>query len=153
MTTVSFTNQDIIFIDPCYFVKDNEVWEEYCEDFSENKSLDKLGISNGILMAISDVYKDILVNTDTGDVIGEICSDSYLLGCFQLDEVLKHNPDFESELETCPLTIIRNFTGTVTFSKAKEMVDGHKYTIVTVKGKGSVNFRSEFSEDEDSKKT
>lgn len=111
MTTVSFTNQDIIFIDPCYFVKDNDVWEEYCEDFSENKSLDKLGISNGISMAISDVYKDILVNTDTGDVIGEICSDSYLLGCFQLDEVLKHNPDFESELETCPLTIIRNFTG------------------------------------------
>lgn len=141
--TAFFDHQDIIFVDLVYFVKDDQVWRANCEDFTKNKSLDKLGISNGISMGITDVYKNVLVDTDTGEMIDCICSDSYVYGCFLLDEVLKHNPDFEMDT---PSIIIRNFTGTVTFSVAEEMVFDEVIPIVNISGVGSVNFKNDFLE-------
>lgn len=62
-----FDNADIIFVDPCYFAKDNDVWVEYCEDFAINKNLAKLGCEKSICCEIGDVYPDDkLVNEDDG---------------------------------------------------------------------------------------
>ena len=30
---VHFEKTDIIFTDPCYFVKDDDIWDKYFEDF------------------------------------------------------------------------------------------------------------------------
>lgn len=142
---VHFDNADIIFIDPCYFVKNDEIWREYCEDFSANKSLDKLGCSQGLCFAIGDIYKNMLVS-DNGTEIGAICSDSYLLGCFRLDEVLKYNPDYAHEMEQNPSSfiIIKDFTGDVLFETNRERIDNETIPIITIIGKGSINFKSVF---------
>lgn len=36
---VHFENADIIFVDPCYFVKGDGTWEDYCDDFAKTKVL------------------------------------------------------------------------------------------------------------------
>ena len=88
-----FDNTDIIFVDPCYFVKDEGTWEEYCEDFAKNKCLEKLGCEQGICVSVGDVSPEVIADETTGSVIGELCTDSNVSGCFRLEDVLKHNPD------------------------------------------------------------
>ena len=63
---VHFEKTDIIFTDPCYFVKDDDIWDKYFEDFAMNKSLDKLGCSTGVCIDVGDVVPDILVDEDSG---------------------------------------------------------------------------------------
>jgi len=144
---VHYDNADIIFVDPCYFVKNDEVWREYCEDFSVNKSLDKLGCSQGLCFAIGDVYKNLLV-CDDGTEIGALCSDSYLLGCFRLDEVLNYNPNYAQDMEQCPSSfiVIKGFTGDVFFETNREHINNESLPMITIIGKGSKNFKSVFGE-------
>ena len=75
-----FDNTDIIFVDPCYFVKDEGTWEEYCEDFAKNKCLEKLGCVQGICVSVGDVSPEVIADETTGSVIGELCTDSNVLG-------------------------------------------------------------------------
>ena len=144
---VHYDNADIIFVDPCYFVKNDEVWREYCEDFSVNKSLDKLGCSQGLCFSIGDIYKNMLV-CDDGTEIGTLCSDSYLLGCFRLDEVLDYNPNYAQDMEQCPssFVVIKDFTGDVFFETNRERINNESIPIITIIGKGSKNFKSVFGE-------
>ena len=95
-----FENADIIFVDPCYFAKDDGVWEEYCEDFAQNKNLDKLGCEQSICISVGDVSPDVLVNENDGSVLGSICTDSYVLGCFKLEDVLEYNPEYDNDNKT-----------------------------------------------------
>lgn len=116
-----FENADIIFVDPCYFAKDDGVWEEYCEDFAQNKSLDKLGCEQSICISVGDVSPDVLVNENDGSVLGSICTDSYVLGCFKLEDVLEYNPEYTEDMEKYPdsFTVIKGFTGDVVFETKK----------------------------------
>lgn len=148
-----FDNTDIIFVDPAYFVKDSKFWEENCEDFSENKSLDKLGCEQGVCCAVGDVYPEVLIDEDAGIVIGELCSDSYNLGCFRLEDVLRHNPDYADDMEKYPdsFLVISNFTGDVVFeTKDERYYDHGMLPITTIIGRGSINFHSAFIDDDDS---
>ncbi len=141
-----FENCDIIFVDPCNCVKDNEIWEKYCDDFAENKNLDKLGVKQGVCTYVRDVYPDAIVDESTGSILGELCSDSYLLGCFRLEDVLNHNPEYAKEMEKYPesFLVIKNFTGDVVFETKKARYYDEKLPITTIIGKGSVNFHSAF---------
>ena len=146
---VHFENDDIIFVDPCYFVKDNSTWEEYCEDFAKNKKLDILGCNNSICVSIGDVYPDVLADETTGTVYGALCSDSSLLGCFKLEEVLNHNPDYAKEIEQSPdsCLVIKHYTGDVVFEIKKARYYDERLPMITIIGKGSTKFHSAFSED------
>ncbi len=147
---VHFENTDIIFVDPCYFVKDNDIWEEYCDDFADNKSLEKLGCEQGLCIRVGDVYPDVIADENTGAILGELCSDSYVLGCFKLEDVLKHNPDYANDMERYPDNhlVIKGFTGDVIFETKKARYYEETLPITTIIGKGSINFHSAFLDDD-----
>ena len=142
--TMEVEGKDIIIADACYFVKSTEIWEKYWYDFAVNKSLDKLGCSNALCLDFSDVYKCLLVD-DEGKILTSFVSDSYIVGCFLLDEVLAYNPSFADEMEGI-CAIFRNFTGTISF--VIEDPDNYKersgVPVITIVGKGSQNFHSDF---------
>ena len=145
-----FDNTDIIFVDPCYFVKDEGTWEEYCEDFAKNKCLEKLGCVQGICVSVGDVSPEVIADETTGAVIGELCTDSNVLGCFRLEDVLKHNPDYAEEMEELPNSylVIKGFTGDVVFETQKARYYDEVLPITTIIGKGSINFHSAFVDDD-----
>ena len=149
---VHFENTDIIFVDPCFFAKDEGVWEEYCEDFAKNKNLEKLGCEQGICISIGDVYPDVLVNESDGSLLGSICSDSYVLGCFNLEDVLKYNPEYAEDMEKYPesFTVIKGFTGDVVFKTKKERYYDEFLPVTTIIGIGSNPFHSGFTDDDGS---
>lgn len=151
---VHFDNSDILFIDPCYLAKDDGVWEQYCFDFEKNESLDKLGCEQGICMGVGDVSPDVLVDEKDGSIIGEIGTDSYLLCCVKLKDVLKYNPEFADYMEAYPenFSVVKEFTGEVVFETKKERYYNEKLPITTIIGKGSTNFHSGFIDDDGSVK-
>ncbi len=141
---------DIIFVDPSYFVKEDEVWEEYWEDFSKNKNLGKLGCSAGVCASVEDVYPNLLVDVDSGNVIGELCSDSCILGCFRLEDVLAYNPDFAEYMKEYPgsVLVIEGFEGDIVFIVEDAPYYGDVRPFTTIKGSGNVNFHSAFVDDD-----
>lgn len=146
--SVHFENKDVLFIDLVWLNIPDGVWEEHWEEFAENKGLEYLGYSNGITFNMTDVYKPYLIDSDCGEVIGDIQLDSYIVACLDMDEVLKTTPDLMSFIQTSP--VIKNFTGDITFTVAKEHADANvdlyeqEYDIVTIIGRGSKNFHSVF---------
>lgn len=149
---VHFDNADIIFVDPCYFAKDDGVWEEYCEDFAQNKNLDKLGCEQSICISVGDVSPDVLVDEGDGSVLGSICTDSYVLGCFKLEDVLKYNPEYAEGMEKYPdsFTVIKGFTGDVVFETKKERYYDKVLPITTIIGVGTIRFLPGFTNDDGS---
>ena len=141
--------KDIIVIDPVYFITDNNEWQEFI------KNLDKsvLGFSNAIVTELSDYHQTELIDKE-GNTIGEWCSDSNLLGCFLLDEVLVHSRKFAEDKDNWSkyCVIIPNFTGEVIFSfeKRRFSVDFIKEgefeeaDVLTIKGIGSPSFESKY---------
>ena len=145
--SVHFDNTDIILVDPCYFIKDDGTWEEYCDDFAENRSLEKMGCSKGICLYVGDVSPSVLVNPYDGMVYdGQICTDSHLLGCFRLENVLAHNPEYAEDMEKYPdsFCIIKGFTGDVVFEIKDEQYYDEMLPMTTVIGIGSPAFHSAF---------
>ena len=145
--TAHFENADIIFVDPCYIVKDGDIWETYCEDFSANKNLDKLGCSQGICLHVGDVYPEVLADENTEEILGEICSDSNNIACLNLDEVLAYNPDFADDLDSG--IVIRNFTGEVIFETVETSYYDEVLPITSIIGIGSTPFHSAFFDDDE----
>lgn len=153
--SVHFDNTDIILVDPCYFIKDDGTWEEYCDDFAENRSLEKLGCSKGICLCVGDVSPSVLVNPYDGMVYdGQICTDSHLLGCFRLQDVLAHNPAYAEDMENYPSShyVIREFTGDVAFEVKEENYYDEILPITTIIGTGTHCFHSAFIDDDGSVK-
>ena len=145
--TEHFSNTDIILVDPCYFIKDDGTWEEYCDDFAENRSLEKMGCNKGICYSMGDVCPEVLVNPD--DFVayeGKIRTDSHLLGCFRLEDVLVHNPEYAEDMEMYPdsFCIIKGFTGDVVFEIKDEQYYDEMLPMTTVIGIGSPAFHSAF---------
>lgn len=107
----------------------------------------------------STLYGDWSCTTfddDTSKEIGRFCADAGLVGVFELDEVLKYNPDFDYHItKPWTTTLIKNFTGDVWV--AKDTISGvyeedtkyHKKgetwseDVIRVYGKGNVNFHTE----------
>lgn len=85
---------------------------------SYGENMEVLGITNYICR--DTIYGDwscTTYNTDTGEKLGKFCADAGLVAVFELDEVLKYNPDFSQWIKThnwC-VTVIENFTGNINF--------------------------------------
>ena len=85
---------------------------------SYGENMGALGITNYICR--DTLYGDwscTTYNTDTKEELGKFCADAGLVAVFELEEVLKYNPDFSRWIKThywCG-TIIENFTGDINF--------------------------------------
>lgn len=85
---------------------------------SYGENMEALGITNYICR--DTIYGDwscTTYNTDTEEKLGKFCADAGLVAVFELDEVLKYNPDFSQWIKThnwC-VTVIENFTGNINF--------------------------------------
>ena len=68
------------------------------------------------------------------------------IGCFLLEEVLKHNPSVAEDMEKNrhAFAIIRNFTGTVTFTVKEEKYYSERLPILNIRGEGNINFHSDY---------
>ena len=122
-------NKTIIITDPCYITPNSSDWYE-CK-FGEN--MESLGFTNYITS--NTIYGDWSCTTyeqETGKVLGEFCADAGTVGVFELDEVLKYNPEFDYHINRpWTTTVIPNFTGEVNIVRED---------VVSVVGTGSINF-------------
>lgn len=129
---MEFKNQDVIITDPCYVVSNDDDWEK-C---NYGMSMGSLGFKQCI--TASTIYGDWSCDTmklKTNEVIGSFTADAGMVGVFNLDEVLKYNPDFKDFMEVSPwcVTVIKNFTGDIQILE-------NNYDQVYVYGLGSTNF-------------
>lgn len=138
--------KDIVITDIIYIMNDDDNDNIDIIACTENKGeLHKIGCPNSITATGCDVVKSSIYNKK-GEVISQFCSDSYIIGCFLLEEVLKHNPKLAKDLEELPyaFAIIRNFTGDITFTIKEEKVFDEKMPILNIRGKGNINFHSDY---------
>lgn len=107
---------DIIITDPCYIIKDDGRGADW-QQCGYGEDLGALGIKN--YMARDTIYGDwgcTVVDTNTGEEIGEFCADAGMVAVLSLDEVLRYNPDFDYHKERkWTTTLIEDFKGTVQF--------------------------------------
>lgn len=68
------------------------------------------------------------------------------IGCFLLEEVLKHNPSVAEDMEKNDhaFAVIRNFTGTVTFTANEERYYRERLPILNIRGEGNINFHTDY---------
>lgn len=104
---------DIIITDPCYVREEDNDWEA----FESGDGLNELGITRFLIR--DTLYGDwgcITYDADSQKQIGEFCADGGMVAVFQLDEVLKYNPNYNDHIEKpWTTTIIHDFKGTVQF--------------------------------------
>lgn len=125
---------DIIITDPMYVVISDEDWHN-CEYGEE---LDVLGFTAFWTHDGADGLENSLLNTDTGEMIGEFGSDSCMISVMLLDEVLAYNPTLLEELGDWCYIIIRNFDGEI---DAVDLEDDEDQFWKLV-GTGNINFES-----------
>lgn len=143
------------------FEKDiRDIEERYSVDKTDNTKyeVEEWGLTNYIYR--NTIYGDwscTTFDTDTNKPIGEFCADAGQVGVFDLEEVLRYNPDFDYHInkdKSHTTTLIKNFTGDVWFevdkhegtykTTTKYHKEGEKWTdfSVHVVGKGNINFRT-----------
>ena len=111
--------------------------EEYGDDAEKcnhYEDMNVLGFTS--YLTSSTIYGDwscTTFNKDTGEVIGDFCADSGMVGVFLLEEVLKYNPDFDyHKYKPWTTTLIKDFDGEI-----KIEIIGEKVSVV---GTGNINF-------------
>lgn len=105
-------------------------------DSFDDIDLSRFGINSHI--AHRTLYGDWSCTTvdEDGNVLGQFCADSGMVGVFLLDEVLAYNPDYDDYKENkWTVTLIKGFKGEVWFEKLDEET-------LIVKGKGNINFHT-----------
>jgi hypothetical protein len=124
----------IVITDPCYLRGPNDLWDKPDVDILNGDGIDKYGFTTYIWTAT--IYGDwsCSVVDDYGDLLGNFCADSGMVGVFLLDEITKHNPDYniESEIKNGSACRIENFNGNI------EIDQSQGYTRLI--GSGSKNF-------------
>ncbi len=120
----------IVIGDPCSMVSCEEDWQTA----KWGERMDALGIGAFLSIEFEEDIREIV--DDRGPVLGEFCTDSCVVVVVGLEDLLKYNPPFKSELASYPqnFTVIKDFMGDVTYRKK-----GDECQIV---GKGNVDFAS-----------
>lgn len=131
---------DIIISDPCYFITD-DAWA------GMNTNFKKLGFST--FLCESTLIGDWSCTTfdlDTEKPIGRFCADAGMVCVCLLEEVLKHNPDFDCQKNREGATVIENFDGEIDFEHFNQDFvyknQAKSAPAIKVVGKGSVNFKT-----------
>ena len=91
-------NKTIIITDPCYIIKNDEDWDncEYGDYMDVLEGITNYESSNTIYGDWScTIYEgDIEQHSDNNKKLGNFCADAGMVAVFELDEVLKYNPNF-----------------------------------------------------------
>jgi hypothetical protein len=132
---------DIIITDPCYFIKSEDDWQLYCKaKFSgESDILKQFGFNQSIIIESEEVASEVY--DDKGKTLGKFCSDSSQLCICLLEDILRHNPDyndFNKELTKNSVALIKNFDGEIEIQET-ENDDDYEFSIV---GRGNINFHT-----------
>lgn len=138
--------KDIVITDIIYIMNDaDDEIIDIGECATNNGSLNKIGLNNCITASGCEVIKSTVYNTKK-EVIGQFCSDSNVVGCFLLEEIIAHKPSLADEIKEQPhaYALIPNFTGDVTFTIRKEKYYDEKLPLLNIKGKGNINFYTDF---------
>lgn len=127
---------DVIITDPCNIVKSDEDWKLVLADTYDRAELDKIGIQNFLSFETVGESRGFVKNSDTGDTIGEFCTDSCIFCICLLEEVLAYHPEFD-DYEKYPgsCAVIRGFEGKIVFKKQEEEI--------SVIGTGNINFHAD----------
>ncbi|MCR5127891.1 MAG: hypothetical protein K6B69_07290 [Lachnospiraceae bacterium] len=137
-------NGSIVIADPCYFVGSEEDWQK-CD---YGKRMDLLGFSDFLLIEFPDDIQ-VVIDSDTKEVLGGLCQDSCQLVVIYKDELKKYRNDYEKAFWTPEnRAIIDDFIGKVGYRVEEVAVDDEIYEDTIVYGDGNRNFRSYDRHDE-----
>lgn len=139
-------NESIIITDPCYIIRDRRFMPQMYEDdwnsCSWGEDMEALGIKNYMVSSsgVGDWRFSLRKGKldSEGDLIGNFCTDSGLIGVFNHSQVLEYNPFFERWLgnRVGLAVILKDFQGNVKFTKNKDT------GFVHIVGTGSLDFYS-----------
>jgi hypothetical protein len=141
----------IVIGDPSYFIKCEEDWER-CE-YGSNLAV--LGFTDYLYLDFPD-DPQIVINSDTGEVLGGICQDSCTVAVVYKSELEKYNPDYEKDFGQAygldnNRAVIENFDGEIDCKKVPVETEfcGDLETVIdtVITGTGNINFRSCYEED------
>lgn len=136
-------NRSIVIADPSYFVRSEEDWQK-CE---WGKRMDLLGFSDFLLIEFSDDIQ-LVIDSDTKEVLGGLCQDSGQLVVIYKDELFKYRNDYEKAFIVQEnRAIIEDFIGKVGYRIEEVTIDDETYEDTIVYGNGNRNFRSYDRED------
>ena len=137
--------KDIVITDVVYIMADgNDIDLLKCRRNEGN--LERIGLPNSITACGCDVNKETIYN-DNGEIIAKYCTDYYVVGCFLLEELLAYNPELPDRMKLYDdnaFAIIRDFTGTVTFTIKEEKYYRERLPILNIRGEGNINFHSDY---------
>ncbi|MDE5780243.1 MAG: hypothetical protein K2I03_02020 [Lachnospiraceae bacterium] len=128
---------DVIIMDPCNLVKEEEDWEKVLTKEFDNVELEKIGIEHYMSFGAQGEGRAKVIN-DNGQVIGEFCTDSTLFCILLLSDLLKYNKDFDDYNKypgSC--CVVSDFDGEITLENEGD----DSYKIV---GKGKNSFFTEW---------
>jgi hypothetical protein len=132
-------NKTIIITDPCYITKEYKDWDK-CKYGTDMKKLDNITNYESSSTIYGDwsctVYEgNIEQHSNNNKTLGSFCADAGMVAVFELDEVLKYNPNFDNHInKKFTTTTIPNFNGEITIENINNSIH--------VIGKGNVNFYS-----------
>ena len=133
----------IVIGDPSYFIKSDDDYQR-CE---YGKKLSVLGFSDYLYLEFPD-DPQIVINTDTGKVLGGICQDSCSVAVVYKSELEKHNPNYEEAFgDKSNRTVIEDFDGEIDCEIVPAETDYGTDTDTVITGTGNINFRSCYEED------
>ena len=121
-------------------------WEEEHDDWRKCKfgrNMSVLGFTNyEYSPTLLGNWSCTAFNKDTGEKLGYFCAESSSVAVFELDEVIKYNPNIIEWLKnnSHTATIISRFTGNVNIVTRTTLEGKMSFDYVTVIGRGSVNF-------------
>lgn len=131
-------NGSIVIADPCYFVESEEDWQK-CE---WGKRMDLLGFTDFLLIEFPD-DNQLVIDSDTNEVLGWICQDSCQLVVVYKDELSKYRNDYEEAFRYQEnRAIIDDFNGKVGYRIEEVTIEDETYEDTIVYGDGNRRFRS-----------
>jgi hypothetical protein len=131
-------NGSIVIADPSYFVTSEEDWEK-CE-YGEH--MEKLGFTDFLYIEYEEDVQEV-VNVESQEKYGEICSDSCAMVVAYKEELANYNPDYEKDLGgEDNRAIIDNFDGEVTSELVPYKDDDYEGEDTVIVGTGNISFKS-----------
>lgn len=127
---------DVIIADPCNIVKSDEEWQLVLADTYDRAELDKIGIQNYLSFEAVGESRGFVKDSDSGNTMGEFCTDSCIFCVCLLEDVLAYHPEFD-DYEKWPgsCAVIQGFEGEIVLEKREEEI--------AVVGRGNMNFYTE----------
>lgn len=135
-------NEKLLEADRKWRAENPDDWDDF------ERAMKRAGITNYLYdrTMVGDGSWDI-INSNTGEKIGEFCVDSGEMGVFQLADVKRYNPAYDTAKHPHSVAVIRNFDGYVHL-KLSDSKSGETNAV----GEGNINFFTkmiDYEEDEE----